>query len=40
MFMFDAFESMIIDINKNDSKIDFIDNKCYWGFNKKPFETF
>ena len=38
--MFDAFESMIIDINKNDSKIDFIDNKCYWGFNKKTIRDF
>ena len=38
--MFDAFESMIINVNENDSKIDLIDNKNYWEFNKKTIRDF
>jgi lysophospholipase L1-like esterase len=38
--MFDAFESMIIDLNKNDSKIDIIDKNYYWEFNNKTIRNF
>ncbi len=33
--MFDAFESMIIDIKKDDDKTNIINEKYYWEFNKK-----
>ena len=38
--MFDAFESMIIDMNKSDSKIELINEKYYWEFNKKTIRDF
>jgi hypothetical protein len=33
--MFDAFESMIIDANKDDDKTNIINQNYYWEFNKK-----
>jgi hypothetical protein len=33
--MFDAFESMIIDIKKDDDKTNIINEKYYWELNKK-----
>lgn len=39
-FMCDAFEPMIISLDKKDDKIDFINTEFYWGFNKKTFRDF
>ena len=33
--MFDAFESMITDLDRKDSKVEIINQNYYWGFNKK-----
>jgi hypothetical protein len=33
--MFDAFESMINDLDKKDSKLEIINQNYYWEFNKK-----
>jgi hypothetical protein len=33
--MFDAFESMIIDLDRKDSKLEIINQTYYWEFNKK-----
>jgi hypothetical protein len=33
--MFDAFESMIINTNKDDDKTNIINQNYYWEFNKK-----
>jgi lysophospholipase L1-like esterase len=33
--MFDAFESMISDLDKKDSKLEIINQNYYWEFNKK-----
>jgi lysophospholipase L1-like esterase len=38
--MFDAFESMIIDLDRNDSKIDIIDKSYYWEFNNKTIRDY
>ena len=38
--MCDAFESMIINLNKEDNKLDYIDKRYYWGFNKQTFRDF
>ena len=31
---------MIINVNENDSKINLIEDKYYWGFNKKTIRDF
>jgi hypothetical protein len=33
--MFDAFESMITDLDRKDSKLEIINQNYYWEFNKK-----
>jgi hypothetical protein len=38
--MFDAFESMIIDLDRKDSKLDIIDKSYYWEFNIKTIRDF
>jgi hypothetical protein len=38
--MFDAFESMIIDLDRKDSKLEIIDKSYYWEFNIKTIRDF
>ena len=38
--MCDAFESMILDLKKEDDKTESIDKKFYWGFNNKTIRDF
>jgi len=38
--MCDAFESMIIELNKDDDRLDIIDKKYYWQFGKKTIRDF
>jgi len=38
--MCDAFESMVIGLNKYDNKLDIIDKKYYWQFGKKTVRDF
>lgn len=38
--MCDAFESMVIGLNKHDDKLDIIDKKYYWEFGKKTVRDF
>jgi hypothetical protein len=38
--MCDAFESMVIDLKKQDNKLEIIDKKSYWEFNKKTIRDF
>jgi lysophospholipase L1-like esterase len=38
--MCDAFESMVIDLKKQDNKLEIIDKKPYWEFNKKTIRDF
>jgi lysophospholipase L1-like esterase len=39
-FMCDAFETMIIDLNKSDDVTKHINKKTYWNFGKKCFKDF
>jgi hypothetical protein len=38
--MCDAFESMMIDLKKQDNKLETINKKPYWEFNKKTIRDF
>jgi lysophospholipase L1-like esterase len=38
--MCDAFESMMIDLKKQDNKLEIINKKPYWEFNKKTIRDF
>jgi hypothetical protein len=38
--MCDAFESMMIDLKKQDNKLETINKKTYWEFNKKTIRDF
>ena len=38
--MADAFDKMIIDINKDDDKTNHINNNLYWNFSLKTFKDY
>jgi hypothetical protein len=38
--MADAFDKMIIDINKDDDKTSYIDTNLYWNFSLKTFKDY
>jgi lysophospholipase L1-like esterase len=38
--MADAFDSMVIDVNKDDDKAHHINNNLYWNFSLKTFKDY